>query len=63
MKEYKNGSVKFDLTELNFLSLLANEAANRYKELGCPALESSAREMREALYKICDTHGLYKDYE
>lgn len=61
MKELKNGSVKFDLSEVNDLAVLAGEAAEHYKALGYPALERSAREMRDALYKICDAHGLYKD--
>ena len=61
MKEYKNGSVKFDLTELNLLSIFAHEAADHYKAFNCPALEKDARETANLLYAICDKHGMYKD--
>lgn len=61
MKEFKNGSVKFDLFELNLLSIYAHEAADRYNATNCYGLEKDAREFANMLYAICDKHGVYKD--
>lgn len=59
MKEFKNGSVKFDLSELNLLSIYASEAAKHYSLLNCPYAAEQAKEIADYLYNICDKHGLY----
>lgn len=60
MKEFKNGAVKFELEELNYLSILAFEAAERYKELGSNGLVSEALEMAKKLHEIGAKHGVYE---
>lgn len=61
MKEFKNGSVKFNLSELNLISIYAQEAVNYYKVINCPALAEEAQELSDKLYLICEQHGLYKN--
>lgn len=61
MKEFKNGSVKFDLTELNLLSIYAQEAADHYLATGCSGLAKDARELGQKLYEICEKHGMYEN--
>ena len=59
MKEYKNGAVKFDLEELNTLSIYAAECAEYYRNTHCELLAIDAQKMSDLLYKICEKHGLY----
>lgn len=61
MKEYKNGSVKFDIHELNNIAILAGEAARIYKKEDLKALYKWAMEFKKQLYDICEKHGLYDD--
>lgn len=60
MKEFKNGSVKFDLAELNLISLYAQIASEDYKADNCPTLAKEAKDLSDKLYDICNKHGLYK---
>lgn len=62
MKEFKDGSVKFDLHELNDIALLAGEAAKSYENLNLKGLCKWALDFQEQIYDICKKHGLYDDY-
>ena len=45
---------------LNYVSLLATEAANRWDELGCKAIAKEARDFGSVIYKMLEEQGLYK---
>ena len=59
MKEYKNGTVKFDIHELNEIAIYASESEKYYYSMGCPALAQRAREFHDKLFDICEKHDLY----
>ena len=45
---------------LNYVSLLATEAANRWDSMGCEAIAKEAREFGSVIYKMLEEQGLYK---
>jgi len=61
-KEYEERMNKQETMEfLNQLICFIGEAERRYRESGFYALEKSARETREDIYKVLEANGLYKD--
>lgn len=62
MKELKNGSVKFNLNELNEIAIFASEAKKYYEQIGCPALAKNAEEFHDKIFAICESHGMYDEY-
>ncbi len=46
-------------TFLNYLSIFAYEAKERYKERGANALAKQADEFAQLLYDVCDKEGFY----
>lgn len=60
MIEYKNGSVKLELEELNQMAIYAGEAAMRFRDLQCPGMAQEAKEWQDRFHNICEAHGLYE---
>lgn len=63
MKEYKNGTVKFDIQELNEIAIYAGEAEKYFQGMGCPGMAKRAKEFCDMLHDICEKHGLYDNLE
>lgn len=46
---------------MNYVAILASEAANRYRTLGCNALAEQAEEFHKEIYDILEAQGLYDE--
>lgn len=53
------GKITADKYLLNFISILASEAADKYEREGAGALAEDARELADQIYEALSKAGLY----
>ena len=59
--EANNRKITANRYVLNYISLLANEAAQNMDRKGCHAIAEEARKFAQEIYDIIDATGFYKD--
>lgn len=59
MKRQKNGTWKLTDAEMNYFSILAYEASERYAAIGMNALSKGAEEKAKEIYTVLDEAGHY----
>lgn len=57
------GKVTANKDVLNYITLLAGEAAHRYEEKGYNALAKQADKFSTEIWKALDASGLYNDFK
>lgn len=58
----KHGKITADQNTLNFISVLAREAADEYNKEGYNGLAKEAREFALNIYSELEKAGMYKDF-
>ena len=59
MKRQKNGIWKLTDGEMNGFICMMFPAAERYAQMGCPALSKEAVRMRDEIFEMLDNVGYY----
>lgn len=59
--ETKHGKITGNKNLLNYISILACEAADLYRKHGADCLAEDAEEFSNAIYEALKESGLYKD--